>query len=136
MPTSRATQRRSSAVVNAVGIGPAWVHSVVRHSMTTFDLTDKEGRVFAFEIPNVGREAFCQIVQSFPGVRVVRSPKFLSEFREGEFCEFELAGQTFRACEPFGDNSRYWVGPEPVAWCEQVVIIRDLFRCYGETVRA
>ena len=96
--------------------------------MTTFDLIDAEGRVFAFEIPNIGREEFCQIVQSFPGVRVVRSPKFLSGFREEEFCEFELSGQTFGAWEPFGDNSRYWVGPEPVGCGEQVAIIRDLFR--------
>ena len=32
---SRATQRRLSACVNAVAVGPAWVHSVVRNLRRT-----------------------------------------------------------------------------------------------------
>ena len=98
--------------------------------MTIYDLKDKEGRIFAFEIDNVGRECLCKIIRSFPEVHILREPKFLSEMREDEFCEFEIRGQKFRAWEPFGDNSRYWIGPEPTKWCEQVNTVRELFRFY------
>jgi hypothetical protein len=46
---------------------------------------------------------------------------------EDEFCEFEIKGQKFVALEPFGDNSRYWIGPKPSKWCEQVAIVRSTF---------
>ncbi|GGA00902.1 hypothetical protein GCM10011408_22410 [Dyella caseinilytica] len=29
--------------------------------------------------------------------------------------------------EPFGDNSRYWIGPEPVHWCPQIDVVRHAF---------
>jgi hypothetical protein len=95
--------------------------------MKIYDLKDQEGRVYAFEIENMGRRRLCEIVRSFPHVRLIREPKFLSDFREEEFCEFEVNGQEFRAWEPFGDNSRFWIGPEPPNWCEQVEIVRSLF---------
>ena len=37
--------------------------------------------------------------------------KILSWFREEVFCEFELNGVHFQIDEPYGDNSRYWIGP-------------------------
>jgi hypothetical protein len=51
----------------------------------------------------------------------------LSWFREEQFCEFEVEGQRFVIEEPYGDNSRYWIGPEPPAWCEQIGVVRDAF---------
>ena len=95
--------------------------------MKTYDIQNQQGRVCAFEIENIGRRELCELIRSFPGVRLLREPKWLSEFREEEFCEFELNGQAFRAWEPFGDNSRYWIGPEPPEWCEQVEAVRGLF---------
>jgi len=42
-----------------------------------------------------------RLLAEFSGATVIRKPKRLfSWFREGAFCEFE----------PYGDNSRYWVG--------------------------
>src|SRR5437879_1818550 len=98
--------------------------------MIVHDLTDKEGRVFAFEIENFrfSRKSVCKLVQSIPGARVLRSPKkFLSWFREEVFCEFEVHGKKFGAWEPFGDNSRYWIGPEPPKWCVEVGLVREVF---------
>jgi hypothetical protein len=98
--------------------------------MTIHDLQDEEGRVFAFEIENsdFGREKVCNLVQTIPGVRILRSPKkFLSELREEVFLEFEVGGKKFEAWEPFGDNSRYWIGPEPPQWCQEVVFVREAF---------
>jgi len=51
--------------------------------------------------------------------RIVRRPKFLSWLRESEFCQFEVEGITFVVEEPFGDNSRYWIGPRPPRWVSQ-----------------
>jgi len=98
--------------------------------MITHDLKDKEGRDFAFEIASVGRQRLCRIVSSFPEARLLRTPKFLSWWREEEFCEFEVGGQKFIVWEPFGDNSRYWIGPEPPHWCELMALVREFFRRY------
>jgi len=101
--------------------------------MTVHDLKDQDGRVFAFEISNllVSRRRVCRILRTIPGVHISRSPRFLSRFREDEFCEFEVSGQRFKAWEPWGDSSCFWIGPEPPQWCEQVALIRDTFERHG-----
>lgn len=101
--------------------------------MTVHDIKDKDGRVLAFEISNllVSRRRVCRILQTIPGVRILKKPRFLSQFREEEFCEFEVSGQKFKAWEPWGDSSRFWIGPEPTQWCEQVAVVRDAFERHG-----
>ena len=94
--------------------------------MIVHDLQDPEGRTFAFEVENIGRDRICEIIRSFPKTNLLRNPKWLSELREEEFCEFEFDGQRFMILEPFGDNSRYWIGPEPPHWCRQVAALRTL----------
>jgi hypothetical protein len=81
--------------------------------MRIYELHDQRGRVFAFEIgvPWGGRRRVCSIVRKIPGARVIRAPRLLSWFREEAFCQFEIGGVRFQALEPFGDNSRYWIGP-------------------------
>jgi len=98
--------------------------------MRLYDLHDREGRVFAFEVSNFWstRSAVCRIASTSPGVRIVRRPKWLSWFREEVFCEFELDGITFVAWEPFGDNTRFWIGPEPTRWGKQIDRVREAFR--------
>ena len=97
--------------------------------MRLYDLLDDRGRPFAFEIGNVflARRSVLDIVRRVPGVRIVRAPRWFSEWREDDFCEFDVDGQRFVAGEPFGDNSRYWIGPEPTAWCPQVAVVRETF---------
>ena len=94
--------------------------------MKIHDLKDKQGRVFAFEVANtvLTRKGVCKLVKSIPGARLLSDG---TELRQEEFCVFELQGQRFKAWEPFGDNSRYWIGPEPPSWCEQVSVVRDAF---------
>lgn len=98
--------------------------------MMIHDLKDKEGRIFAFEVDNFGltRKDVVSVVESIVGASVIRRPKrFFSQFREEIFLEFEIEGRRFEAWEPFGDNSRYWIGPEPAEWCEQVSRVRTAF---------
>ena len=97
--------------------------------MKLYDLKDNQGRVFAFEVNNtfLTRHGLCKIVRSIPGARVLKRPRFLSFTKEEEFCEFEVKGQKFKAWEPFGDSSRYWIGPDPPHWCEQLEIVRRVF---------
>jgi hypothetical protein len=100
--------------------------------MNIYSLRDKEGRVFAFEVANtsITRRSVVAIAMSIQEAIVTRKPKFLSWFREEEFCEFQVSGKTFVAWEPYGDNSRYWIGPKPSEWSEQISVVRDAFEKY------
>ena len=99
--------------------------------MTVYDLKDAEGRVIAFEVDNVvlGRRGLCRVVSGIPGATLLRRPvRFLSWFRESEFCEFEMDGVRFSADEgPWGDDSRYWVGSKPPRWVPQLEAVRQAF---------
>jgi hypothetical protein len=89
--------------------------------MQTYDIQDSKGRVFAFEIDNTGfgRSVLVKVVKKIPEVKILRVPKSCSWFREDVFCEFEVAGCIFEAWEPFGDNSRFWIGPKDVKFDPQ-----------------
>ena len=95
--------------------------------MRVYDLTDELGRIYAFEVDTtlLGRRGACNVAARIPGVRIVRRHRLFSG--DEEFCEFELDGQRFKAWEPFGDNSRYWIGPEPPKWCPQIERVRAAF---------
>ena len=98
--------------------------------MKVYDLKDKNGRVFAFEVNNflLGRRGVGKVVRTIPGARITRAPRLFSG--DDEFCEFEVEGKVFVAWEPWGDNSRYWIGPRPPEWCEQVATVREAFVRY------
>src|SRR5436190_9705880 len=95
--------------------------------MQIYDLKDSEGRVYAFEVDNllIGRRGVADIVATIPGAHVSKLHR--SWWGPDEFCEFEVAGTRFRAWEPFGDNSRYWIGPEPPHFTEQTAVVRAAF---------
>jgi len=97
--------------------------------MKIYDLYDDQKRVFAFEVSNFGitRRGVCRLVQAIPGVVLVREPKLFSWFREDSFCEFTVDGETYEAEEPFGDSSRYWIGPCCPRWLPQTEKVREAF---------
>src|SRR5712691_7070400 len=97
--------------------------------MKIHDLSSEEGRVFAFEVGNLflGRRLFCRLVSGIPGARLLRTPRIFTRGGEDEFCEFEIEGVTFVGWEPWGDNSRYWVGPKPPRWVPQLTTVREAF---------
>jgi hypothetical protein len=93
------------------------------------DLRDKDGRVFAFEIDNllIGRLGVCKVVESIPEARVVERPRLFARSQVCAFCVFEVSGIAFVAEEPFGDDSRYWIGPEPPRWVAEIEVVRAAF---------
>jgi hypothetical protein len=99
--------------------------------MHIYDFRDKQGRAFAFEIDNllVSRNTVAEIVRSIAGARVLRQSR--SWWGPDVFCEFEVGGTQFHAWEPWGDSSRYWIGPEPPQFSEQTAIVRAAFAAYS-----
>ncbi len=97
--------------------------------MKVSDLYDEKGRVFAFEVGSfwIGRSGIVSVVRRIPGVKIIRAPNVFGFSREEEFCEFEVEGQRFEIWEPFGDSDRYWIGPKPPQWCEQLDLVRTAF---------
>jgi hypothetical protein len=78
----------------------------------TYPLFDGENRwPFAFEIDNiaVSPDACARVLHDVPGVSDVEVPRrrFLEETR----VTFRYHGLPFEVWEPYGDNSRYWIGP-------------------------
>ena len=95
--------------------------------MKVYPISDEQGRIFAFQVRVMldGRRAFCKVARSIPGVRHVDPHGSLPGY---DFCEFTIGDVTFSAEEPFGDNSRYWVGPRPPRWVPEVAQVLEHFR--------
>jgi hypothetical protein len=81
--------------------------------MRTFPVLTEQGATVAFEVENVllPPRTIGTVLQSVPGVTSlsVRRP-FSSD--STWLVKFEFRGRRFLVVEPFGDNSRYWIGPE------------------------
>jgi hypothetical protein len=98
--------------------------------MKIHEIKDKVGRIGAFEVANFGRHRACRFVSKIPGVRIVKRQKHFQFRADAEFCEFELNGKRFVIWEPFGDNSRFWIGPKSTMWCAEVDEVRSAFASY------
>jgi hypothetical protein len=100
--------------------------------MRVWEHKDEEGRVCAIEVPSLmGRRWATYLVSQIAGATVVRSPKSFSWFREETFCEFDLDGARYSIEEPFGDNSRYWIGQSPFCWHHSFHKVVQVFRGSG-----
>lgn len=82
-------------------------------AMRTFQVASESGEQHAFELEHIylTRGALRSIVSSIPGVSSVTVPRSSGEDREIRL-QFIHEGVRFHVWEPFGDNSRYWIGPE------------------------
>lgn len=96
--------------------------------MRVYDYMDKEGRIYAFEVSNllVWRWGVIRIISKIPGVRITWRPGF-TWFSPDVFVKFALEDVEFEASEDDGDNSRYWIGPNPARWVPQVQQVRTAF---------
>jgi hypothetical protein len=95
------------------------------------DLKTEDGRFRAFEVSNtfLSRGQACRIVQKIPGAKLVRQSR---TFRDADdFCEFTLAGETYFIEEPFGDNSRYWIGSKGSSKTASLLQVRAAFESHS-----
>ncbi len=95
--------------------------------MRVYDCNDSDGGLIAFEVDNatLTRNRACRIAASIAGVEIVRRSRL---FRDSDdFCEFLIDGETFIIEEPFGDNSRYWIGPKDSTQHKSLLTIREAF---------
>ena len=76
-------------------------------------LSDSDEKQSAFEIDNayVGRSAISKILKQLDGVKNVQSRKGLTASPDVHI-EFEYFGRPYIVWEPYGDSSRYWIGPK------------------------
>ena len=95
--------------------------------MWVSELRDDHVRLFGFEIPAISRHRACAIAARIPGVELIRRQKRFAWFSEEEFCEFQLNGETFVIWEPFGDNSRYWVGRRGGGPSAHLPLVKEAF---------
>ncbi len=101
--------------------------------MQTHSIVDpSSGVTFAFEVDNIyisAREA-AQVLRGIPGVSNVRSRRPFSGASELRVA-FDYLGKQCAVVEPFGDNSRFWIGPiDPAQTKFDVIVLRDAFTAY------
>ena len=97
--------------------------------MQIYDVRGDNGELLAFEVPNwrLTRPGVARIVRRIPGAQLVRVPRYFQWRSPDEFCEFVLGGVTFIVWEPFGDNGRYWIGPQPSRPVPELEQVRAAF---------
>lgn len=81
--------------------------------MKTYPVRSKDGtRTFAFEIENIyiPPSTAARLLSKVEGVSNVELRKIFSKWQEVHV-KFRYRGQPYMVWEPFGDSSRYWVGP-------------------------
>lgn len=98
--------------------------------MKIHEIRDEAGRIAAFEVANFGRHRAARFVSKIPGVNVIKRQKHFQFTADDEFCEFELNGKRFFILEPFGDNTRFLIGPKLSGWCTELDEIRRSFGSY------
>ena len=94
-----------------------------RNTMKTYPILSKDGsRTFAFEVDNIyiAPAAAAHLLAEVDSVTDVELRKMFSKSSDIHV-EFKYLGQPYIVWEPYGDNSRYWVGPR-----EEVSDVRDI----------
>jgi hypothetical protein len=101
--------------------------------MKVYEVSSDRGEAFAIEVevPLRGRRRVCSILLGIEDVHITRMPRLLSWVREENFCEFEIGGVSFSVEEQFGDNSRYWIGPDDGEAHAELQLLSDAFSKAG-----
>jgi hypothetical protein len=81
----------------------------------TYPIVDDTGTTYAFEIEKayIARSTVASVLASIDGVTPVRRSKAFRTSREVSVM-FSFRGSNYIVWEPFGDSSRYWIGPDEV----------------------
>lgn len=98
--------------------------------MKTYKLLRDDGCFFAFEIENayIRPKKVARILERIDGVTDVQVSKFMAS--PDVRVEFKYSGYDFIVWEPFGDNSRYWIGPKEEGESIDIASIERVFKDY------
>jgi hypothetical protein len=80
--------------------------------MKTYPEKNDAGEKHAFEIANnfLSSNGIARFIGRCPGVKITRVRRIYA-LDDEVHVEFELNGDRYHVWEPFGDNSRLWIGP-------------------------
>ncbi len=102
--------------------------------MKTYPLKDDDnGFQFGFEIDNIyiGLNKIVTILSYIEGVSNIKRRR-LFDFSNKNHIKFNYLGSKFAVCEPYGDNSRYWIAPlDKINSQIDVSDIEDAFKKYN-----
>ncbi len=81
--------------------------------MKTHPIKDDHGVTYAFEVESVyiAPRKIAVVFSSLPDVSAMHIRKAFSIGNEN-YVEFKYQGRDFIVWEPYGDSSRYWIGPK------------------------
>lgn len=103
--------------------------------MKTYPIIQRGSDPFAFEIDHVclSRRMIARLLEKIEGVTEVHlGGRFGSP--DDVRIEFKFQGRDYIVMEPFGDNSRYWIGPkgdqDDTSAAANIGKIRDAFEGY------
>ena len=101
-------------------------------NMKTWPIVNAQGKVAAFEVSviRIGLREIAKLLESLPGVSQLQKRSSFSG--EEVHIKFTYHGINCVVWEPFGDNSRYWIGPADEAGeqAHDLVEIEKAFRSY------
>ncbi len=80
--------------------------------MRTFQLHNDDGKSIGFEISNsfLSSGGIAKFIHRIKGCEIVGKQRWFSA--NEVHVRFSFSGKRFIVWEPFGDNSRLWVGPQ------------------------
>lgn len=101
--------------------------------MRIYPIVTEDGkRSSAFEIENVyiGPTRIADLLTEVHGVRDVQLRKLFSKSSDIHI-EFNYHGLPYIVWEPYGDNSRYWIGPkDQITGTPDVTALEEAFKHY------
>ena len=107
--------------------------------MRTYPLRNKQGQVCAFEIERllVGSRMLSKLLRSSPDVTEIKVRRLFQRPLDIH-AEFRFKGQPFIVWEPYGDNSRYWIGPKDCSVAESIDLssVEHVFKSYSRLRRS
>ena len=101
--------------------------------MKTFPIRRSDGFLHAFEIGNtfISMGSIKRILRSVQGVSDLKR-----HFRTDDRLTFVLNGESWVVHEPWGDSSRYWIGPKEAAnHAIRVEPVHEAFARYRSPLR-